>query len=289
MKYVIVIILVLAVAAVFVFRNDMPAGLLAAENTKSEQKKDKKVKDKGTASQNITVNKTWDLPDRLKEISGLQYLDENRFACVQDEEGVIFIYNVQQNKIEKEISFAGAGDYEGLAIAGNNAYVVRSDGQLYEINNWQGKPEVTQHKTGLTDHNVEGLFYDASYNRLLLAIKDDEPGGKDYKGVYAFDINGKKMNAEPVYKLMVENGGKKKKLMKPSDIARHPSTSELYVLDGPASKLVVLDASGKLKQTYNLGNAFEQPEGISFNTNGDMFISNEGVKGSGNIKQVTLR
>lgn len=292
MKYILIIILIMVAGAGFMFRDNLKAELLGAASTKNEKKKDKKNKDKGPADAAIEVKQKWNLPERLKEISGLQYLDPERFACVQDEEGVVFIYNIKNNSIEKEISFAGAGDYEGLTVAGNSAYVVRSDGHLFEIHNWLNKPEIKQHKTSLTaDHNVEGLHFDAKQNRLLLAIKDEEPGKKDYKGVYAFDLNDNRFDSNPVYKLSTgsEGSGKKKKGIKPSDIARHPSTNELYVLDGPASKLLVVDESGNIKQTYNLGNAFEQPEGISFNDQGDLFISNEGVKGSGNILHVVIK
>jgi uncharacterized protein YjiK len=291
MKYILIIILVVIAGAGFMYRDNLKTELLGAAS-KEEKKKDKKDKDKDVADAAIEVKQQWNLPGRLKEISGLQYLDGDRFACVQDEEGVVFIYNIKNSSIEKEISFAGAGDYEGLAVAGNSAYVVRSDGQLYEIQNWLNKPVIKQHKTSLTaDHNVEGLYFDAKQNRLLLAIKDEEPGNKDYKGVYAFSLANNTFDANPVYKLSVdgEGSGKKKKGMKPSDIAMHPSTNELYVLDGPASKLVVLDESGNMKQRYNLGSAFEQPEGISFNDNGDLFISNEGVKGAGNIVHVVVK
>jgi len=41
----------------------------------------------------ITIVKKWDMPKSLAEISGLSYMDRQRFACVQDELGKIFIYN----------------------------------------------------------------------------------------------------------------------------------------------------------------------------------------------------
>ena len=42
----------------------------------------------------ITIIKKWNMPKELTEISGLSYKDEKQFACVQDEAGKIFIYNV---------------------------------------------------------------------------------------------------------------------------------------------------------------------------------------------------
>src|SRR5687767_3831160 len=51
----------------------------------------------------IKILKRWDLPGVLKEISGIAYIDANHFACIQDEIGIIYIYNTETGKIEKEI------------------------------------------------------------------------------------------------------------------------------------------------------------------------------------------
>ena len=83
----------------------------------------------------VKVIKRWDLPAVLTEISGLAGMDNERFACIQDELGNIYVYNTAIAKIEKEISFAGFGDYEGITLVGDTAWVVRSDGRLYEVNN----------------------------------------------------------------------------------------------------------------------------------------------------------
>jgi uncharacterized protein YjiK len=292
MKYIIVILVIALVGVGYIYKDHL-AGVTGNESSKD--KKEKKKDEKGAASAEIGVAQQWALPDKLKEISGLSYLGPDRFACVQDESGILFIYNTADNKIEKEVPFGGAGDYEGLTLVGDDAYVVKSDGTLIGISNWNIKPVTTQYKTSLTaEHNVEGLVYDKAGNRLLLAIKDDEPTTKAYKGVYAFDLGAKSFNSNPVYKIDMNSipgpaTGKKKKGFQPSAIAKHPSSNDLYIVDGPSSRLMVMDAQGNIKQVYALGNAFEQPEGITFGPGGELFISNEGVKGPGNIIQVTIK
>src|ERR1700741_607269 len=72
------------------------------------------------------------LPDTLREISGLTILDNNTIACVQDENGIIFLYDLTKNKVKEQFTFSVNGDYEGIAIAGNTLYVLRSDGVLFE-------------------------------------------------------------------------------------------------------------------------------------------------------------
>ncbi|MDQ3278992.1 MAG: SdiA-regulated domain-containing protein [Bacteroidota bacterium] len=243
----------------------------------------------------IQIAQKWEMPSVLKEISGIAYIDSERMACIQDEQGVIYIYNRGKAQIEKEIPFAEPGDFEDITLVGETAWVVRADGKLFEVDMRSSKPAAKQHSTPLTvKHNVEGLAYDKAHNRLLLAIKEDEPKGSDYKGIYGFDLATKKMLKEPVYKIDLQHEvfagekGKKAKGIKPSAIAIHPATGNLYITDGPRAHLLVMDGAGKIKDLLKLGKAFEQPEGLSFGPGGELYISNEGNKGPGNILQVIL-
>lgn len=248
----------------------------------------------------ITVVGKWDMPTELLEISGLAHIDKDRFACVQDEMGSIYIYNISTSVIEKEISFAGAGDYEGIALVNDTAWAVRADGRLFEVKDINaGNPVVKEYSTHLTlkQNNIEGLCYDKKDNRLLLAIKDSDPRNVGYKGIYAFDLATRKMPEEPVFKLdlrhEVFNRGSSKKNKRtgimPSAIAIHPLTGDMYITDGTGVRLLVTDSACNIKAFYQLDrNEFEQPEGITFKPTGELFISNEGVKKGGNILNVKI-
>jgi uncharacterized protein YjiK len=274
---------------------------VVSDEQEGKKKKKEKKQDEQTPEINassVSIKKQWDLPTKLKEISSLTYLDNERFACNEDETGTIYIYNTTTKAIENEIAFAGPGDYEGIALVDKVAYVVRSDGKLLEVNNIESKkPVVKEYATPLkAKQNVEGLCFDKKNNRLLLAIKDKDAGGDDYKGIYAFDIGTKALAENPVYKIDLndpafsqENGKKKKAVIQPSAISVNPLNGDLYVTDGPGSRLLVMDGQGKIKSYISLGaKSFPQPEGITFNPQGDVFISNEGTKNSGNILQVSL-
>ena len=254
----------------------------------------KEKKSGGPSDPGLKIIKTWNLPVVLAEISGIAVIDSVRFACVQDEVGSIFIYNTATSGIQEEIPFATAGDYEGIAKVNTTYWVLRSDGKLFEVSTLDGKKtNVKEYSTPLTaKHNVEGLCYDKKNNRLLLAIKNAEPGGKNYKGIYSFDLTMKKMPAEPVFKINMQqealSGNKKRSFqIMPSDIAIHPLTKDMYITDGRNSMVLILDAAGNFKNLYALNSKdFHQPEGITFHSNGEMFISNEDVKRSGNILKV---
>jgi DNA-binding beta-propeller fold protein YncE len=246
----------------------------------------------------ITIIKKWNMPKDLIEVSGISYMDGQRFACIQDELGKIFIYNAASSSVEREISFGAAGDYEELAVVGETIWVLRADGKLFEVSNINAaKPSVNEYGTHLTmKQDPEGLCYDKKNDRLLIAIKGAEPGAENYKGIYAFDLHSKKMDQQPVYKIDLQNkvfgnGSDKKKrnTINPSGISIHPVSGDMYITDGRNQQLLITDAGGNIKKLYRLNsNDFAQPEGITFNSAGDVFIANEGTKQPGNILQVKI-
>ena len=272
---------------------------LGKSKTKTEKPKKGNSIGQEVADGGITVAKKWEMPKQLLEISDLSYIDEQRFACVQDELGTIFIYNTASSKVEKEIPFGGVGDYEGLAVVGENVWVLRADGKLFEVSNINApKPAVKEYGTHLTmKQDSEGLCYDKKNNRLLIAIKGAELDTEDYKGIYAFDLASKKMDQQPVFKIDLLNevfqsngsGKKKKGSINPSGIVIHPLNGDMYITDGRDSKLLITDADGSIRKLYQFNRKeFAQPEGIAFNSAGDLFIANEGTKQPGNILQVKI-
>lgn len=247
-------------------------------------------------AEEVVIQQRWELPNILDEISGIALLDKSRMACVQDEDGKIFIYNLENSTIEKEIKFAGPGDFESIAIAGPTAYVLRSDGVIFEVQNFLQESVATiEHKTTMeAKFDCEGLFYDASNNRLLLAIKDK--AGDDFKPVFGFDLVSKKLQKKPVYKIdfsdpvfNILERKRSHRLIRPSEIAIHPVTGNIYILEGVNPKLLILDPSGKpLKLHVLKKEQFGQAEGIAFSKEGDIYISNEGSGGPANILKITL-
>lgn len=266
-----------------------------SNDNKGKQSSKKGKEDSDNITSEVLITQKWELPSDLKEVSGITYIDDQRFACIQDEDGKIFIYNRASNKIENEIPFGVMGDYEDIAVKDNMAYVVRADGRLFEVDMNSGKNSVKEYKTFLTvEHDVEGLCYDKNNNRLLLAIKDDEPGKPDYKGIYAFDLAKKAFIKEPVFKIDLKNEvfysvRKKNKTLMPSAIGINAKTNEIFITDGPKAMLLILDNSGNIKKLYRLGKDFAQPEGITFSPQGEIFISNEGTKQPGNILKVEIK
>lgn len=259
--------------------------------------KDKYVLDYDNPSQ-VVVNKKWPLPRALEEVSGISHVNDTIVACVQDEEGIIFIYNLENEGVERKINFGEQDDYEGIAIVNESAFVVNSAGTLFEIKNFKNEDfEVVIYENFLTeDHNVEGLCFDKANHRLLLACKDNPDHRGNFKSIYAFDLKTKQVGKEPIYKLTYDNPifdnfeeDKDEKLFRTSEIAIHPKTNDIYLLDGAIPKILILNKNWEAKELLVLDpEVFLQPEGLSFNTKGDMFIANEGDLKSSNILHVSL-
>ncbi|MCW3114627.1 MAG: hypothetical protein JWR18_3023 [Segetibacter sp.] len=312
MKVLLIILLIITVLVLglLAYQNTtkkMP-DLIFWDNRKSEDKEDKKDKkdkkkdkkkdetEKLSSFPSYEVVEKYNLPEVLSEVSDITHVKDNLFACIQDELGIIFIYDTYNKKIEKQIRFAGQGDYEGIALVGTTAYVVKSSGEVYEVSGIEiANPLVKEYKTYLTaQNNVEAVCYDKANNRLLLAYKGEEADGSS-KGIYSFDLKNKQLAKSPVYSIDLNNssfarGSKKnKQSFKPSAIAIHPTNGDYYITEGTNPKLLILDKEGKIKALVPLsGKDFTQPEGITFNSAGELFISNEGKNGNGNILKVKL-
>lgn len=237
------------------------------------------------------------LPKVLKEISGITYWDKHELAGIQDEDGYIFIIDTKKEEVEDEEKFRKDGDYEDIAKVGKKLYIVRNDGTLYKVKDFDEKDQETKkYETPLSDKNdVEGLCYDQLNHRLLLLCKE-EAGIDDkiegMKAVYAFDLEKKKLDKNPVLLLpvaAVENRYQEKygapllKAFKPSALDIHPKTGELYLISSVAHLLVVISPEGGLVDLHLLPASLPQPEGLAFSPSGKLYIASEGKKGKGKV------
>lgn len=237
------------------------------------------------------------LPDTLREVSGITALGQGRVACVQDENGIIFIYDLNKDRLERQYTFAADGDYEGIAKAGDTLYVLRSDGVLFKSVEGAKALSIT---TSIPAPNNEGLCYDEAGHRLLIASKSKSGKGHEYKDkrqIYAFDLKTGTRSANAVFEFDVseirqfvkaqhiplpvkeKKNGKQEEILRftPSAIAVHPFSRRLYLISSTDHLLFIFDSQGKPEQVAPLDpKVFNKPEGIIFLENGDLLITNEG-------------
>lgn len=244
------------------------------------------------------ILETWDLPKALDEVSGIAWIGDNRIACVQDEDGVVFIYNLQTSNVENKITFGGGGDYEGIAVVGKDAYVLRSDGIIVEISTFLGKdPQVERYVTEVTNLsgiNIEGLCADRENKGLLLAVKQRK-NFYERKEVFHFDLDKKTLASKPLFMInlldpIFESVDEKlKQRFSPGEINIHPKTGEYFILDGTRPKLLITKKDGTPKELFMLEREeFGNPEGLTFSPEGELYISNEAEHGPANILKVSF-
>ncbi len=262
----------------------------------------------------LKENKVHELPGELNEISGITFLNDSVLVAIQDEEGILYYYDLKQNRVIKKQTFAGEGDYEDLVRAGNDMYVITSEGIMSQIQNFQSlNPVYKIIPTPFSKKNdIEGMGYDAKNNRLLIAPKEHGLNqDKTTKQIYGFDLKTMKFQASPVYSIplseiesqfegdALEESSKKflkalgnenmNKIFRSSAITINDQTGEIFVLSSLNGLIIILSPQGLLKKIIQFsGPEYKQPEGIAFSPDGKLYISNEGGKsGIGNIIEIT--
>ena len=254
------------------------------------------------------------LPNHLIEISGLTWMGDGKLACIQDEDGIIFIYDLNKEAVVRKIEFEDAGDYEGIEIVGNDIWILKSKGDLYRVKNWldDQKRSVKKYETELSKKNdCEGFGLDPADSTILIACKgfpnlDEDKDGNSKKAIYRFDPTTNKLFKDPVYTIDLEQVKYYKKYntmttwgveilslideskgdvsFQPSGIAVHPITGNIYVTGAVGDLIIVLHPSGEILAMVSLDmSKFRQPEGICFDPDGNLYISNEGKDSRANL------
>ena len=247
------------------------------------------------------------LPYVLEEISGLGLRTPTTVLAIDDESGKVFEYDLEKRAIVHSIEFYKTDDYEGVELAGDDVYVLKHDGDLFQFPySAEKQAESIKYETALKkDNDTEGLGYDQARNRLLIACKEEGSITEEKifgRAFYAYDITTKTLSAEPIFivgpkelqafwESVKERDYEIERIkFKPSAIATHPLTGDYYILSSVGKLLIVVEPSGSIKGTYPLSpRILGQPEGLCFDPSGDMYISSEGEGDRGYILKFEMK
>ncbi len=233
------------------------------------------------------------LPPVLTEISGLSPSDNpEQLLGVQDEEGRVYYISKETGNVERQIKFGGSDDYEGLELWDGEVYVVNSKGNfdIFRLDR-QDKDEKKTVKTSLSsDYDVEGLGVIPGEKTLLVACKSARTKKDRNRKIFRFDPDRLQIDSLPylvldylaINKLL--GRPEESPIFSPSGICVHPQTGEIYIISSPAHALTVYDQRGTLQIAVELSRALHpQPEGITIDDQGVLYISNEGQSGSAKL------
>ena len=240
----------------------------------------------------ITKPTTIKLRGELDEISGLYFYkkDSSVFSII-DEAGYLYKIFLRKKIDIQKWKFSKNGDYEDLSVFDSTFYALKSNGDLtaFKFFSLDSIQEYKFESPVVGKNEFEGMFYDSASQQMVLLCKDCEADKKKSLSAYSFNVITQTFNDSPYFVLDVEriseNLGTGKMKFKPSGIAVHPITKQLYIISSVNKALVIAEPDGKIKEAYQLDPAiFKQPEGITFTPWGDMLISNEAAEvGSPNI------
>jgi uncharacterized protein YjiK len=250
------------------------------------------------------------LPPELYEVSALSFHREGELAMVEDEHGILYLFDWVKGEMSNKIMFGKDDDYEGVEQVGEIMYALKSDGDLFKIQYYDSDSiQTTKFETSLSkDNDTEGLGFDVLNNQLLIACKAtpylSEKNYKGSKAIYAFDLALDSLLADPVtligksnlknyFEAQLPEGQKwpeEKVTFNPSAIAIHPLNGEIYILASTGKLLVAVNRKGEILKAFHLDSQlFKHPEGMCFLPDGTLFISNEGDAGRPNLLKFSIQ
>lgn len=258
------------------------------------------------------VNKpdeVWSLTSKLKEISGLAFDgSKNELIAINDEMGVSYRLDMSNGEVSSTQDFAGNGDFEGVEVVNDMVYAVESNGTLHQFAADSKSNPIATSLKGSND--IEGLGYDPINSMLLLACKGKpsikaEQSLKKTKVVYGYDVVNKKFNEDPIIVIadstllkfceaqlssssldetQQKEYNKRIKSFAPSAIAYNQNDESYYLLSSVGKTMVVIDRMANVKSLDFLDeDLHRQPEGMVFDSNYNLYISNEGKYGVAKI------
>ncbi|MDB5191775.1 MAG: hypothetical protein JWQ96_1338 [Segetibacter sp.] len=232
------------------------------------------------------------LRTELDEISGIvHYGKDTSLFAINDEMGVLYKIYLRTPLLIEKWKFSGGADFEDISLLDSTFYVLQSHGDITRFRIVTADSIVVDAcGTPLSEKNeFETMYYDKFHGKFILICKDCKQDNKSSVTAFAFDPLTKTFNSSPFFvmdaKPILTQLGDEKNKFKPSAAAINPVTKDLYIVSAVNNALVVATRDGKVKEVYKLNSKlFKQPEGLSFNDRGDLYISNESAEiGAGNI------
>jgi hypothetical protein len=143
-------------------------------------------------------------------------------------------------------------------------------------------------------NEFETMYLDADGHSLILLCKQCDHEKDEIRTAYRFNLRTNTFDAEPAYTINIADIRKllndDKAEFKPSAAGINPINGKLYIVASVGKLLVIANEKGKVEQVFRLDpDMYNQPEGMTFAPNGDLYISNEGGEGIATILRFSYK
>ncbi|HEX4849991.1 MAG TPA: SdiA-regulated family protein [Puia sp.] len=227
------------------------------------------------------------MPSELDEISGIAFNNGNSDTVYaeQDEAGKLFHFKWNDKNL-RITKFGPKGDFEDVALCRGFVIMLRSDGVVFTFPlSEAGKGKADGVK--IWDHllppgEFEGMNAEDENGKITILCKhcESEKTSKQCSG-FSFSLGGDgSLKSSGNFKINVKQIesklGRIKIQFRPSGLAEDPVSHNWFIISSVNKLLVITDQSWSVLSVYDLNPAFfVQPEGIAFDKNRNLFISNE--------------
>ena len=224
----------------------------------------------------------WIMPPQLREISGLALTSRGTVLTHDDNSGRVSEIDPKTGILVKAFSLIGnqKEDFEAITIAGNDIYLMASDGKLFRFREGADGQQVQfmMFDTGLGKKcEFESLAYEADSTRLVMVCKRilDKQAPKELV-IYRMPLP---LNRATVSVIQVPLkqvvGSNKWKNFRPSDITIDPFTRNYVIIASHEKGIVVLTPDGDVLRSEPLPGDHRQPEGVAITKDSILLISDE--------------
>jgi uncharacterized protein YjiK len=231
------------------------------------------------------------LANDLREVSGLTIAANGNLYAVSDERAIVYEIDPASDTFINELKFgepAATGDFEGIARVNNGLYLTTSDGDLYVAELQPNRTRLAFEKiaTGIGAFcEIEGLT-SAPHSRALLFLcktPRDETTQKKLS-LFKWSIDAREIVDQ--FSIPLAKLGLKKNGLHPSGVAFNPQ-GELVIVAAREKMFVVLSPTAELKRfgRFPYPDLHNQTEGIAINTDGVMYLADEGGKKRGRLSR----
>lgn len=229
----------------------------------------------------------WQLPKKLKEISGLALSHDGRIFAHNDESGTLYEIDEKTGEIRKRFSLGertARADFEGIAVVYEDIYLVTSRGTIYLTHegNDREKVEYQQFPTDLADIcEVEGLAYEPDGRFLMMVCKEVfKASDRDSILVYGWSVETRELSS-PLIRIApdellprIDKNG-----FNPSGIEYVDELKRVLVIAAKQHLIVELTMDGEIVAVQKLSKKrHPQTEGVTVLMDGSLILADEGRK-----------